>query len=1061
MQLQDDGWRPASPLQHRILVLDRMMPGTAAHHLAAAFLVRGAFDAAAFEAALRTVVARHAALRTAFRLVGDEYQRAIGDRVEVGVELVPGGDPATVRDLLRERAGRPFDVTVAPLLRGTVVELPEHAWAVLLCTHRLVADDTSLAILLDELSLAYRAAVAPAPAAARPRTRGRRPGQAAPGGVDEPRADLAYWTERLADAPRVLTLPTDFARPQVRTAHRGVARIGVPAAHLHRLERHGRDHEVELPTILLAAYHAFLARLSGQTDVVVGVAEERGWRAQSTDAVGPFTDVLPVRADLSGDPLFGAFAKQVAQTVAEARAHAWVPFADMVAALAPEGELSYDPVCQTAFGFGRDPAGGRRLDLGDVHVADLDLELDTARADLAMYSTVVRGELSIRLEYRADLLRPGTVRRWAGNLAALLAGLADGGFDQPVRRLPLLSAAERTELLVSWNATATEVPDRPVHDLVVEQARRHPDRPAVGCGDSRLSYRELELRSARLCSFLRRRGVGRGSVVGICQSRSVEMAVSVLGALRAGAAYVPLDPAHPVKRLRFMAADAKARLVVTEDVLAERLRPIGAPLVVVDGADHAEIERAGEAARCPDAGVVGADPAYIIYTSGSTGRPKGVMIEHRSLTNLAVAQRHDFGITTQDRVLQFASFSFDVSVSDMFFTWTAGAFLQIAAENERLGAALGDRLRASRITSVTLPPAAVSMLPWTPGTLPDLRTLVVGGEAFAADLIEPWCRDRQVIDAYGPTESTVWTSLARLGPGDQPVIGRPLANLQVYVLDAWLEPVPVGVPGQLYVAGIGVARGYVDRPGLTAQRFVPDPFGPPGTRMYDTGDLVRWREDGVLEFLGRVDDQVKVRGFRIEVGEIEEALRAHPEVRQAVVLARSDGAGPDVRLVAYVLAEGEQTEGEQTEGRPRPSDAALRAWLGEQLPAYMVPEVFVPVDAFATTRAGKVDRAALPPPPATRPVLGETYVAPRTPLEDQIARVFARVLGVDRVGVHDDFFHLGGNSIRLLAARSGLHGASPRVDVRLADLFRHPTVAALAEYLERSAVARGRAATDD
>ncbi|MEY9857125.1 amino acid adenylation domain-containing protein [Catenulispora sp. GAS73] len=1047
---------PVSPGQKRILVLDSVDPDDTAYHLAQAFLIHGVLDTSAFRAAFREVVQRHKSLRTVFQISDREYRQIVRSTAEAEVEIVPVADRGGVAEILRERAERPFDAARGPLVRCVIAELPGGEWGLLVCAHRLVADDASLGVLVADLAASYRRSQTSgqpplAPVSSHyPEYALRQSDQLQSGGLRE---HEEFWTKTLSDAPRLLGLPTDFARPQLRTANCASESVRIPARVVDALVAKSRDCGTTLEVALLSAYQVFLSRLSGQSDIVVGVEDQRGRTHDTQDAIGPFADVLAIRADLSGNPAFREALRRVGQAVADARTHGDIPFGAVLPALALDRELSYDPVFQTVYRFEADPAADRVPDLPGAKVEPLSLELNTARTDLELRAAVVAGgDLAIRLEYRSDLFRAATVIRWAGNFAVLVEGLAED-FDAPVNRIALVAGAERTELLRHWNATAVDVPDQLVHEAVAERARLHPDRSAVGCGDSELSYGELDRRSDRLGWYLRDRGVGPGTVVGLCLTRSLDMAVAVLGVLKAGGAYVPLDPAYPAQRLEFMLEDSRARTVITQDSIAERLRPTGVPLVVVDGADAEGIERAGGDLPCTGSGVTAADTAYIIYTSGSTGRPKGVVIDHRALTNLALAQRHDFGIVPDDRLLQFASFSFDVSVSDMFFVWTAGAFLQIAKEDERLGSTLQDRLRESRITSVTLPPAAVATLTWSPGTLPDLHTLVVGGEAFTAELVEPWARDRRVVDAYGPTESTVWTTLAALSPGAPPVIGRPLANLQVYVLDDWLEPVPVGVSGTLYVGGTGVAVGYARRPQLTAERFVADPFGPPGSRMYGTGDIVRWRSDGMLEFAGRADDQVKVRGYRIELGEIAEALRSHPLVDQAVVLARRDdpGAGAGARLVAYVRAD--------LAGQP--VDGMLREWLAERLPTYMVPEVFLQVDEFPTTRAGKVDRSLLPVPPATRPELGQVYVAARDPLEARIADVWAGALLVDRVGVHDDFFGLGGNSLRLLAVRSQLREGEPRIDVRLADLFRFPTVASLADFLERSDRAGRRPAAVD
>ncbi|MDH6128765.1 amino acid adenylation domain-containing protein [Kitasatospora sp. GP82] len=1032
---------PVSAAQDRLLVLDRMNPGSPQYNLFAAFLVRGAFDPKVFEESLSLAVDRHEALRTVFRVVGGVHRQVVRSEGRADLETVRHIHPDEVTELLRDRAQRSFDLAEGPLLRCVLAEVTDGSWAVLLTMHHLIADGWSLEVLLRELSLSYREL-----AEGRIPSFAELPIQYADFAAwqreriesGEYRDQIGYWRDSLHGAPEFLELPVDFPRPQVLTPHGGNERFVLPAELVERLEQAGRQSGATLFMTLLAAYSVFLARLSGQPDVVVGVPTAGRERPELHDVVGLFVNTVALRTDLSDDPSFPELLERVRVRTAEGQPHHDAPFDSVVSAIAPVRELSHDPVFQVMFSF--DDETDIALDLPGTSVRRVEFLLDIAKFDSMLYMERSGGELRARFEYRSDLFAPETVKQWVESFVALLEGLLVGG-GRPVGAVPLVVGERRVEVLSGWNATEVAVVPGVVHGLV----GRDPSRAAVGCGDVVLSYGELGERSDRLAWCLRGLGVGPGVVVGICLGRSVEMAVAVLGVLKAGGAYVPLDAAYPVARLGFMVADSGARVVVTEEALAGRVAGLGAELVVVDGVDAVRVAQAPEVAL-PVVG--GSDLAYVIYTSGSTGRPKGVAVEHGSLLNLAVAQGPEFGITAESRVLQFASFSFDVSVSDMFFTWVAGGYLQIAAEDERLGRPLFDRLRDSRITSVTFPPSAVASLPWSPGALPDLEILNVGGEAFAADLIEPWAQDRLVVDAYGPTESTVWTTLAAFHPGRTPLIGGPLANLQVYVLDGLLEPVPLGVAGELYVGGVGVARGYVGRPALTAERFVADPFGPPGSRLYRTGDLARWRDGGRLEFLGRVDDQVKVRGFRIELGEVEEALRAHAGVDRAVVVARREEGATEARLVAYLGASGDGV----------PPGEELRAWLSARLPTYMVPEVFVALEVFPTTRAGKVDKAALPAPQAVRPELAQTYVAPRCDTERRLSKIWAGVLQVDRVGVHDNFFDLGGTSIRLLAVQAQLKEHGLDAGIRLPELFRFPTVGALAAHLDSSTAADAPAA---
>jgi amino acid adenylation domain-containing protein len=576
---------------------------------------------------------------------------------------------------------------------------------------------------------------------------------------------------------------------------------------------------------------------------------------------------------------------------------------------------------------------------------------------------------------------------------------------------------------------------RLVPDLVADVAAARPDATALVCGEVRLTYRQLLERADALADVLRARGVGPGVPVGLLLPRSAELGVAALAVLRAGGAYVPLDRAQPAARLAHMVATSGTALLVTAAETAGQAEPLGVPCVRAD-LPLPPVPPGPAPAPRPRPG----DLAYVLFTSGSTGVPKGVAVEHRALRNLVEAVRPVFPVTEHDRVLQFVSFGFDVAVSDLFFPWAAGAELHVPREEDRLGEALLETLRASRITYVFLPPSAAMLLPDTTGLLPDLRTVAVGGEACPAELVERLAAPgRRVVNAYGPSEVTVYATTADLEPGAPVVIGRPVPGVRLYVLDGRLRPVPAGVTGEVYLTGASLARGYTGRPGLTAERFVADPHGAPGSRMYRTGDLGRIDADGVVHYLGRGDWQVKLRGVRIELGEVEAVLAAHPDVAVAAAAVRGGEGAP--RLVAYVVA------------RPGtdPADEDLRAHLVRRLPAHMVPEALVRLAELPLSTAGKVDRSRLPDPGTTTRRTDRPLTGARTATERLLAGVWEQVLSLDRVGAHDNFFDLGGNSVRLLAVLNGLRERGADAGVTLVDLFRHPTVAALAARLDRPA----------
>ncbi|GAA3511884.1 non-ribosomal peptide synthetase [Actinocatenispora rupis] len=1004
--------------QQRLLVLDRLHPGSTQYHVPAAFRVVGPFDVAAFVRALGAVVARHEALRTTFRPAPDGgYVQVVAAAAEPDVTVVRDVPPEGLDAVLAGQARRPFDLARGPLLRCTVVGTTDGGHAVLLVAHHIVCDGWSLAVLLADLGTAYADADGLAPLALQyPDYAAWQQERLAAGDYDDA---VRYWRDRLRGAPDTLALPTDRPRPAVQSTAADSTRFVLDGA---RIAAVARAHRTTSFTVLLAAYAVFLRRVSGQRDLVVGVPVAGRDRADVQELVGMLANTLAVRVDAGGAPPFADLVGRLGAELAAARPYQDAPFGAVVDAVAPCRALSHDPLVQVAFAYDDDTEP--RLELPGATVTRLDVPLDAAKFDLLLYVERAGGDLVARLIHRTDLFDPATVRRWADAFRVLLAGLlADPA--APVTAPPLLDAAEYDRVVGDWNRTAATASGL-VPDLVAERAAARPDAVALVCGDTTLTYRELMGRADRIAERLRAAGVGPEVPVGVCLPRSADMALAALAVLRAGGAYLPLDPEQPTVRLRALLADARAHLVLTAP---GRTDDLGVPTGVL----------AGDTLDVPDVapgpgGAVGPDTlAYLLFTSGSTGTPKAVAVCHRALTNLTVAVRPGFGVTADDRVLQYVSFGFDVAVSDLFFAWTAGAALHVATEDERLGDALHDRLRTDRITYVFLPPAAGMSLPTRP--LPDLRTVAVGGEPCPPEFVDRWATDgRRVIDAYGPSENTVYATTEVLRPGVPVRIGRPVPNVRAYLLDELLRPVPVGVVGEIYLAGDSLARGYAHRPGLTAERFVADPFGPPGTRMYRTGDLGRYDDSGALSYLGRSDTQVKVRGFRVELGEIETVLAGHPAVTAAAATVLGDPI--DRRLAAYVV------------GDDVPSQAELRGWLAERLPGYLVPDAVVRLDALPTGRSGKLDRAALPAPPTGRPALAQPYAAPETPTQQRIAAIWRRVLGLAEVGVHDTFFDLGGNSVRLLAVLTALREDGLAADLGLVDLFRHPTVAALASRLD-------------
>jgi amino acid adenylation domain-containing protein/non-ribosomal peptide synthase protein (TIGR01720 family) len=1022
---------PLSHAQERLWFLEQLGLVGGSYNIGLAVRLLGRLDTAALEAALSEVVRRHEALRTRFVSRGEAAVQLIDPPWPVTLEplaVAPDEAGERARAILQQR----FDLAHDRLLRVALLRLDAEQHVLVLAMHHVVSDGWSIGVLVREVEALYAAF-----AQRRPSPLPELPVQYADYAVWQRRwlADgalerqLDYWTDQLAAAPAALELSTDRPRPAVPSFRGAVHPFTIDPARTKALANLARQHGATLFMLLLAAFQVLLARCSGQYDVVVGTPIAGRTRAETEGLIGFFVNMLALRSRLDRAASFRSVLQGVKAAALDAYAHQDLPFEKLVEALHPIRDLSREPIVQAVFALQNVPQQPARMaglaiepfDTGPVP-AKFDLELSMVEADGALHASIV---------YATDLFDAATIGRLAGHFARLLdAIVADP--ECRIAELPLIGEAERRQL-DAWSGTVAPYPeDRCLQDLFAAQAARTPDAPAVVCEDRTLSYRELDRRANRLAHHLRALGVGPDVVVGLCMTRSPDLVVGVLGILKAGGAYLPLDPTYPADRLAFMLADARVPILLTQSPLVDRLPVHPATLVQLD-ADAPQI------ARWPDTPPPDVtDPrhlAYVIYTSGSTGRPKGVMIPHRGAMNLAEAQLTRLPLGPADRILQFASISFDAAVWDLLMAWRAGATLVLADLHDLMpGEPLRELITRQRITTVLLPPSALAALPVA--ELSCLTTLIVGGEACAAEQLRPWLAGRTVLNAYGPTEASVCTTLFDCRSDQRrPPIGRPLPNTRTHVLDQQLEPVPIGVAGELFIGGAGLARGYLARPALTAERFVPNPFAP-GERLYRTGDRVRWRADGELEFLGRLDTQVKIRGFRIEPGEIEAALLAQGGIEHAVVIARDDAVGK--RLVAYLVGRDEAT-----------ADAGeLRRKLQQSLPDYMVPAAFVTLDRLPLTPNGKLDRTALPAPEWSA---GADYVAPRTPLETILAGLFAELLGSNRVGIYDNFFEAGGDSIQSiqLVARARAQG----IAITPRQIFQHQTVAALAEVTGRSQAA--------
>ncbi|CAM4336662.1 non-ribosomal peptide synthetase [Corallococcus exiguus] len=1054
-QLLKDKSRPASkqaPLsfaQERMWFLDKWSPGSAAFHMPTAVRLTGTVDTDALRRALALLVERHDTLRTTFQEREGGGAQVIASTGEVPLEVMDlQGLPVTEREAEAQRrvvtlAQQPFSLEQGPLLRAVLMLLGNGEQVLLVDQHHIVSDGWSMGVLVHELAVLYRACLEGQPSPLKPL-----PLQYADWAAwqkewlqgAELERQLTYWKNRL-NPNALLELPQDKPRPALMSSKGERQVMHLSPALTQALKALGQREGRTLFVTLLSAFNVLLSRYTGQDDIVVGTPIAGRPRAEVEGLIGLFVNMLALRSDLSGKPTFKELLNRVHESTLDAYAHQDIPFERLVDALKPERHLSHSPIFQVMFVLQNAPMPA--LEAPGLVIEAKPVDTGTTKYDLSLLLVDLPQGLRVIAEYSTDLFERSTAERLLGHYLTLLEGIVAQP-DVPISRLPLLPDAERQRVMKDWNDTAVTHPkDATLTSLIEAQVARTPDAVALEFEGSHLTYRELDARANQLAHALRKHGVGPEVRVGLCVERSLEMVVGLLGTLKAGGAYVPLDPGYPQERLGWMLEDARPPVLLVQERLLARLPASDAKVVKLD-TGWEEIAREPTTAPAPTA--TPDSLAYIIFTSGSTGRPKGAMNAHGPVVNRLLWMQSAYRLTPQDVVLQKTPFSFDVSVWEFFWPLMTGAKLVVAKPGGHQDPGyLKSLIASASVTTLHFVPSMLQAFLDEPGVAEctSLKRVVCSGEALPLELKELCLRTLPgagLHNLYGPTEAAVDVTFhaCQANDGRRSVpIGRPVDNTQIRILDAEFQPVPQGAAGELYIGGVQVGRGYLARPSLTAERFIPDPYATvPGARMYRTGDVARWLPDGEIEYLGRADFQVKIRGLRIELGEIESSLEKHPTVRQAVVLAREDRPGQK-RLVAYVTGKDAKPEG-----------AALRTYLLERLPEYMVPSNIVVLERMPLSPNGKADRKALPAPESGGADPSRPFVAPGTAIEQQIAQAWKDLLHVEQVGLDDPFFELGGNSLLALQLHRRLT-AELGVTLALTDLFQYPTVRALAARLSR------------
>ncbi|OBQ39962.1 MAG: non-ribosomal peptide synthetase [Anabaena sp. MDT14b] len=1040
---------PLSLTQQRFWFLDQMEGANPAYNIVRVLNLQGLLNFTALEQAIATIINRHETLRTSFGIADGKPIQVIADKLAFTLpvidlqELAEDQKTTEAQRLTTNEYLRPFALTESSLLRVTLIQLGAESHQLLVIMHHIISDAWSAGNFLQELSVIYSALTAGLPSPL-PKLSIQYADYAywQRQWLENQPAQLDYWKQQLADIPAVIELPTDRSRTAIQTFRGDLQKFQFDSQLTHKLKNLSQKSGSSLFMTLLTAFVILLSRYSGQEDIIIGSPISNRNRVALEPLIGFFVNTLVLRTRLEGNPTFIELLQQVRQMALDAYAHQDVPFDQLVETLQPQRHLSHSPLFQVMFVLQNSPSS--KLELRDLQVTQIELERATAGAtfDLTLSmqekDSASGTELIGAFEYNANLFNADTIARMVESFHSLVEAIVADPQER-IRTLPLLTASQEHQLLVEWNNTVTDYPQKSIHQLFEEQVDKTPDAVALVFEDQQLTYQQLNLQANKLAHYLQFLGVEPEILVGVYLERSLEMIVGFLGILKAGGAYVPLDPNYPPERLNYMVADSQMSIILTHSLLLPHLSlTLEQPQTKIICWDKDfEIEIANQSSHNPINNFTPENLAYVIYTSGSTGRPKGVLIQHSALLNLVFWHLNNFQVTSSDRTTQLAGTAFDAAVWELWPYLVVGASIYLIKSEFLLSAeTLQEKLISHNITISFIPtPLAeqLCLLPWSENTT--LRTMLTGG-----DRLNSYPSNKlpfKFFNNYGPTENTVVTTSGQILPAESdskfPPIGRPIANTQVYILDRYLQLLPIGVYGEIYIGGLSLARGYLNRPDLTSERFIANPFVE-NEQLYKTGDLGRYLPDGNIDFLGRIDHQVKIRGFRIELGEIETVLSQHPQVQQVVVIVREDHPG-NKYLTAYIVSTTETL-----------TSSELRQFLKEHLPEYMIPAAFVILKALPLTPNGKVDRLVLPKPETINAELETAFVAPGTALEAKLAEIWCTVLHREQVGIYDNFFELGGHSLLITSVISRIREHFSIV-LPLRSLFTAPTIAELSQVI--------------